>query len=119
MSSHHKVYILVNSDLKMGKGKIGGQCGHAIQYLCDYYYNKNNQNTPNKYNYETWSETGARKIVCKATQAQIEAYIRNPEFISFPVYDAGLTQIASNSLTCIAFFPSNNHDDEFSQYHLL
>ena len=39
------MYIVVNDDLKMGKGKIASQVGHCVQYIVEeiiisYYVNK-------------------------------------------------------------------------------
>jgi len=110
------MYIIVNNDLSMGKGKIAGQCCHSscnvIRIL--------ERNEKNSQIYNEWIKTGETKIVLKATQLEMEKIFeeyqlssKNSSFKNSSsksiwcvcIHDAGRTQIPENSLTSIAFCP--------------
>lgn len=97
------MYIVVNSDLQMSKGKAIAQCCHCV---CDVVRRLENQKTEN---YRVWMKEGQKKVVVKATQKQLEAlldeYVNNVFVWCKGVHDAGLTQVPENSLTCVVFCP--------------
>ena len=115
------MYVLVNNDLGMGKGKIAGQVGHVVGLITEEIMRKSYESVsgvPDCYSrYVKWKKTGFAKIILKATQEQIESLVGEPE--SIWIKDAGRTQIASNSLTVIGFYPSATLKEKFSQYKLL
>ena len=115
------MYILVNDNLKMSKGKIAGQVGHVVGMITEEIIRKSYETTkkvPDCYlRYIQWKNTGHAKIILKATEEQIKNLIDEPE--SIYILDAGLTQIAPNSLTVIGFYPRTDLKDKFSQYKLL
>lgn len=115
------MYVLVNDDLKMGKGKIAGQVGHVVGLITEEIIRKSyesNSGVPDCYlRYMEWKMTGHAKVILKATQEQIEKMIGEPETIY--IRDAGRTQIAPNSLTVLGFYPSRNLKERFSNYKLL
>ncbi len=115
------MYILVNDDLKMGKGKIAGQVGHVVGLITEEIIRKSYETSkgiPDCYSrYMIWKATGHAKVVLKATQEQINQLLGEPE--SVYIRDAGKTQIAPNSLTVIGFYPSANLKDKFKDYKLL
>lgn len=115
------MYIIVNNDLAMGKGKIIAQCCHGVCDVIRQLHTEKNDEI-----YRSWLKNGQKKIVLKATQKQLIALL--DEFNIFKsngstsngsssnkniwchiwchaVYDAGLTQIPENSLTCVVFRP--------------
>jgi PTH2 family peptidyl-tRNA hydrolase len=96
-----KMYILVNHDLGMGKGKIGGQVAHAA-CAQTMHYERNMRNDPV---YCTWLATGHTKVVLKATETQLASIADKYKGAVISIRDAGLTQIAPGSLTAIAFPP--------------
>ncbi len=117
-SDDYVMYLLVNNDLKMEKGKIASQVGHCVQHIIEsilisYYENKK---TKHYNDYLKW-KNGCKKIVLKATQTQLE-YLKN-DSNAISIYDAGKTQIEPNSLTIIGFFPSSSNSKKFEQYKLL
>ena len=63
--SDYVMYLFVNEDLKMGKGKIASQVGHCVQHMVEeilrsYYENKK---IPDCYErYMRW-KIGAKKII--------------------------------------------------------
>ena len=95
------IYMIVRNDLKMGKGKIAAQCGHAIQYL-----------TIAAMNTEEFRKyyRGAHAKICLKVQTeaeldQIRDYCNENGIINYQVVDAGRTQIAPNSKTVLGVGP--------------
>ena len=95
--SEFKQVILINRDLKMGKGKIAAQAAHAeVFYMSETSIGRMNDNR------REWMKDGImKKIVLKATEAEfhsiVDAY--GSTYWMHPVYDMGLTQVPENSLT--------------------
>ena len=94
------IYILVRSDLKMGKGKIGGQCGHAVQGLllqCP---------KPLFITYNNYSST---KIVVKVSDDeelnQFTVLCRDKGLPYCLVTDAGKTQVDPGTKTVLGIGP--------------
>lgn len=61
------MYILVNNDLKISKGKIAYQVGHVVQQiieaiLVDHFTKKLHQQSHEFQNYCDWSRGGCSKI---------------------------------------------------------
>lgn len=109
------MYLFVNEDLKMSKGKIGSQIGHCVQYILEdiLQYTKKD-----KYqDYLKWKNYGSKKIVLKASQIELIELQKND--MSRSVYDIGYTQIPSGSLTVVGFFPSNKLQNIFKNFKLL
>ncbi len=114
----HAMYIFVNKDLSMDKGKIAGQVGHVVQKMLEYILpivvkldaglvtmkNLDEQTKTHVQSYLSWAKNGMAKIVLKATQIELEEFISKHN--AFYVRDAGLTQIAPNSLTVVGFCPA-------------
>lgn len=101
------MYIVLNNDLGMGKGKLVSQGAHAVSHatrileqMC-YEQTKINSTC---IKYKKWIKEGEAKIVLKGTTLQLEQLMKLPE--SVHVIDSGRTQIAPNSLTAVAFFPN-------------
>lgn len=115
------MYLFVNNDLKMG-GKACGQVGHAVGILVEELCHLPDQC------FVDWKESTMKKVVLKATEKQLEDLVKGKdETASFnnstcvQVRDAGLTQIAANSLTVVGFRPMYKKDvpNEFAAYSLL
>lgn len=118
--SQYYMYVLVNDDLKMGKGKIAGQVGHVVGLITEEIIRKSYESdTVSKeyLRYVKWKHTGHAKIILKATQEQITSFIGHSE--SMYILDAGRTQIAPDSLTVLGFYPSNNLKEQFKNFKLL
>jgi peptidyl-tRNA hydrolase, PTH2 family len=110
------MYIVVRRSLKLSAGKVGGQCGHAVDYLT---------REPEKARegqllmcVEPSEELSARldllrewryspehtKIILGATDEEFERVkVENPEH--FLVTDLGRTQVAPNTQTCLGLWP--------------
>lgn len=109
-----KMYILVNSDLKMGKGKIAAQVGHVVQQATETiltnYYERHREPSNESYGlmydeYCKWNASGCRKIAVKATTEEMNYVIQNYRNQIKYILDAGYTQVEPNSLTVLAFIP--------------
>jgi PTH2 family peptidyl-tRNA hydrolase len=116
----YNMYVLVNDDLKMGKGKIAGQVGHVVGLITEEIIRKSyeTKKVPDCYlRYIKWKNTGHSKIILKATCDQITSFIGHPE--SMYILDAGKTQIAPNSLTVLGFYPSATLKEQLKNFKLL
>lgn len=98
------VYLLVRTDLRMGKGKIGVQCGHAIENLIISSGNGGSSEVWRRYR----RECGSRKICYGVTEPGLWSVVDFCQENRIPcveVSDAGLTQVASGTVTCAAIGP--------------
>lgn len=113
------MYILVNNDVKMGKGKIAGQVGHVVGLITEdifrSYYVDGRKDVYERY--MDWKEKGHAKIILKATETELESFLHDKECVH--IRDLGKTQIAPNTLTVIGYYPSVEWKDKFSHLKLL
>jgi len=100
----YKMVLVVRNDLKMGKGKIGAQCGHASVGAYQTIMKKN------KAILRRWESSGCAKI-CVRVESETEllnirkgASVRGLNY--YLVHDAGRTQIAAGSATVLAVGPA-------------
>jgi PTH2 family peptidyl-tRNA hydrolase len=113
-----RMYIFVNNDLGMGKGKIAAQVGHAVQKITDRILRDHfvrNDDTAYKI-YTEWIQMGAKKVVLKVNTVELEKITTIGGCCK--IHDAGHTQIPSGSLTVVAFLPCLPVS-EFDCYKLL
>ncbi|GAX11949.1 peptidyl-tRNA hydrolase, PTH2 family [Fistulifera solaris] len=98
----YKMVLVVNTELKMGKGKIAAQCGHAAVGC----YQRMARQCPIAL--QAWQQTGCAKIAVQCpTQEELErirALVRNRGIPYYLVEDAGRTQIAAGSRTVLGVF---------------
>ena len=99
----YRMYILINTDLKMGKGKIAAQAGHGVQFVTERMIKSEPQL------WKKYKASGMRKIVLKATQQlMMDMYLKyGSSNISWckDVIDAGHTQVSYGSFTALVFKP--------------
>lgn len=113
-----KMYIFVNTDLKMDKGKACAQVGHAVQYVIEEIFElflKSLDYPGGPWDrYLSWKEDfGSAKVTLKATTEQLLELKENPE--ARYVIDEGRTQIPKGSLTVVAFPPNYISNMEFTK----
>lgn len=94
------MYFVVNSDLKMGKGKTAAQVAHVMCDLAEQYLKPSPSLDPKLYH--EWKESFQRKIVLRAPEKKLLELIAKYPKCSF-IHDAGLTQVEAGSLTAIGF----------------
>jgi len=111
-----KLICMVNHGLKMGKGKIAAQVGHAAVIAAL----KAIENSPAIF--EMWRSQGQSKVVLKATDStEIEEILQLAEqngVAVCKVHDAGRTQIPSGSLTVGVIGPAGADELETFTGHL-
>ncbi|KAG5670268.1 hypothetical protein PVAND_000545 [Polypedilum vanderplanki] len=99
----YKMVLVVRNDLKMGKGKIGAQCGHASVGAYQ------NAMKKNKAVLRRWESSGCAKICVKVENEQELMNVRKGASLRglnyYLVHDAGRTQIAAGSATVLAVGP--------------
>lgn len=98
------MYILVNEDIKIGKGKLAGQVGHAVcsyiyrNFIKDYDNNPINVTDEMQQLLEEYMEC-QKKIILRCPQSKLEELELLNKYIT--IRDKGLTQLEPNTLTCI------------------
>lgn len=101
-----KMVFFVRIDLKMGKGKIGSQCGHAAIGLYKMFL-KNNKNNI----LDDWENNGSTKITLKVKGendfSDVIKYCNLNNIYYYQVIDAGKTQVKENSKTVLSIIGEN------------
>lgn len=95
-----KVYIVINTTLKMGKGKLLSQVGHGIEYMVENLI----LNKPDLF--QEYKQRPPKKICVKADDSKIKELSRKHCDKCCKVIDAGLTQVEPGSLTVLVFYPT-------------
>ncbi len=103
-SFSYKMVIVVRTDIKMSKGKIAAQAGHAAVSASEYA----RKNRPEWWN--PWINEGQCKIAVKAKSEQeileLERRARNAKRPAALIVDRGLTEIPPNTTTCLGIGPA-------------
>ncbi len=103
-----KMVIVVRNDLKLSKGKAAAQAGHAA-VSCAFASNKKDPKT-----FREWWDKGQAKIVLKVdSEAQlyeIKSFADAQGIINCVITDAGRTEIAPGTVTCIGLGPAKVSD---------
>ena len=90
------MYILVNEDIKINKGKLAGQVGHAVN-LCVYnlcFYS----NVKGRTLIIDYMDGEIKKIILYANQRMLEE-METKGYIA--IRDKGYTDLKPNTLTCV------------------
>ncbi len=109
-----KMYILVNSSLSMGKGKIAAQVGHGVSNMVRL-MERQSISSESVQNYKHWLRDLEAKIVLKCPESDLNQLLKeygilnnvvpNTSVFAVPVFDAGRTQIEAGSFTSLTFCP--------------
>jgi PTH2 family peptidyl-tRNA hydrolase len=114
--SNSQVVLVVNKELKMGKGKIAAQCSHAAVGC----YKRAVKACPSAV--RAWEQTGCAKIAVQCNrQDEMEEIMVKAYQMGIPCYlveDAGRTQIAAGSRTVLGLGPAPVHVYEGLTSHL-
>ena len=99
-----KQVIAVRTDLEMGKGKIAAQVGHACVLGAEYVRRSHPEW------YEKWWQEGQEKVVVKVSSMKdLQEVKRHAIDLGLPwseVSDAGHTQLAPGTTTCVSLGPA-------------
>ena len=102
-----KQVIVVRTDLDMGKGKIAAQVGHACVLGAEHVRKSHPEW------YEQWWREGQEKVVVKVSSIKgLQKVKMHAIDLNLPwseVTDAGHTQIAPGTTTCISIGPAPEH----------
>ena len=105
-----KLILIINNGLKMGKGKIAAQAGHAsVQATLK-------AGEKNPLALQAWLSSGQKKVCLKGDDADqllaLEKQAKEAGLLTSKVHDAGHTQIPSGSLTVLAIGPCQDDSVE-------
>ena len=93
------MYIVLNSDIKMSKGKACAQASHSAVKASHLGKDKDIGA------WMDWWDHSYVKITLKASEYQIKEILNVHRAICVSTIDEGRTQISKGSLTSIAFIP--------------
>ena len=114
------LYVVINNDLNMGKGKIAAQVGHVIEDIIEELVRAEMSSSKKKSfldDYKIWKYNGRTKIVLKGTTKELQELceVDGARYVR----DAGKTQIEAGSLTAVGFFPSKTKKELMKKFKLL
>lgn len=106
-----RMYILVNEDIKISKGKLAGQVGHAVMSYLHYGIIADLRD----FQIGTYARTlmykvlgefdnymkEQKKIILKCPQHKLEELERTENYVV--IRDKGYTQLEQNTLTCVNY----------------
>lgn len=99
-----KMVIVMRNDLKMSKGKMAAQAAHAA-VNCAFAAKKKDPK-----NLDKWMGEGQKKVVVKVNSErelfEIKAMADASGLINSVITDAGRTEIAPGSVTCMGVGPA-------------
>jgi len=100
----YKQVIVFRADLKMGKGKIAAQAGHAAVSAAE------EARIHHRTWWEAWRYEGQRKIAVKVeNEKELSELEEAAEELGLPhalIVDRGLTQIPEGTVTCLGLGPA-------------
>ena len=103
-SFRYKQVIVMRNDLKMSKGKIAAQAGHAAVSAAEE-ARKNFSGW-----WKAWITEGQCKIAVRAESEQelleLEKKAKNSKLPTALIIDRGLTELPPNTLTCLGIGPA-------------
>ncbi|KAF5272005.1 hypothetical protein FQR65_LT04986 [Abscondita terminalis] len=104
LKNEYRLILAVRNDLKMQKGKVGAQCGHASVAA----YAKAMKLKPQTL--ARWMQFGGTKITVRIDSEdellQLDKVAKSNDVLSSIVRDAGQTQVAPGTRTVIAIGPA-------------
>lgn len=104
MDFSYKQVIVVRTDIKMSKGKMAAQAGHAAVSASEYA----RKNRPEWWT--PWIREGQCKIAVKVKSEQelleLERKSRNVGLPATLIVDRGLTELPPETITCLGIGPA-------------
>ena len=100
----YKQVIVFRKDLKMGKGKIAAQAGHAAVSAAE------DARKRHRTWWEAWLFEGQRKIAVKVKDEkellEFESQAKDLDLPNALIVDRGLTQVPEGTVTCLGIGPA-------------
>ena len=90
-----RMCILVNQDIKINKGKLAGQVGHAVSSMFYHQFKVTGKLLPIM---EEYMENHQKKIILYCSQDKLEE-LEKEGYIT--IRDKGCTDLEPNTLTCV------------------
>lgn len=112
------MYLIVRESLAMSPGKLGAQCGHAVQLVMDEYY-MNQRGCSHGWaqilcqSMVEWRATDHMKIVLRANEKEWEKLQNSDAFVPLPLFivtDRGYTEVPANTETVMALWPMRKNE---------
>lgn len=104
----YKMVIVLRTDLKMSKGKIAAQAGHAAVSAAQEARKKRPEW------WERWIEEGQCKIAVKARSEkellELERKAKELELPTALISDRGLTELPPDTTTCLGIGPAPSNE---------
>ena len=104
VAEESKMVIVMRNDLKMSKGKIAAQAAHAA-VNCAFASKKKDPK-----NFDKWMSEGQKKVVVKVNSEkelfEIKSIADSAGLINSVITDAGRTEIAPGTVTCLGIGPA-------------
>lgn len=110
-ASNLTMYIVVNTTVKMTKGKIAAQVGHAVASVVETMLHDD------PLRYSLYKRDGQPKIVLGAKEELLHTIAQMRS--AHPIYDAGKTGVVAGTLTAVAFEPTDSNNSFFKSLKLL
>ena len=98
-----KQVVIVRTDLDMGKGKIAAQVGHACGQGAEHVRKSNSEW------FSEWWEAQEKVVLKVSSLKELEQIIQDATELDLPcssVADAGRTQLAPGTMTCVSIGPA-------------
>lgn len=95
MAKDLRMYILVNEDIVIHKGKLAGQVGHAVAVM---FYNQFKTTGKLLPIMEEYMDNCQKKIILYCPQSKLEE-LEKENYIT--IRDKGWTDLEPNTLTCV------------------
>jgi PTH2 family peptidyl-tRNA hydrolase len=100
----YKQAIIIRTDLKMSKGKLAAQAGHATVSAAEEARKKHREW------WKAWLEEGQCKIAVKVkSEEELLRLIQKAKAMHLPcalICDRGLTELPPNTVTCVGIGPA-------------
>jgi PTH2 family peptidyl-tRNA hydrolase len=100
----YKQVIVFRSDLKLGKGKIAAQAGHAAVSAAQEAHKRHRDW------WDAWIFEGQRKVAVKVQNEkellELEEQAKDLDLPNALIVDRGLTQVPEGTVTCLGIGPA-------------
>ena len=114
------MYIFVNKDLDMTKGKTSSQVAHITQQIVEEIIRQGYEIYPPPESYFTYMKwkSCCTMIILKASENELGELMKRKD--SRPFFDEGrTTQVRSGSLTVVGFLPCEEKEEFGNKYFQL